>query len=192
MLRNSGCARAWRSADARHQIAGRGEPDRLARRGDRVVASWVISLLERAIPLLPNFALSIDLFIDWRVIAFSIGLALVTGLASGLGPALAATRVELAATQSRSFAGRTPRQVDLRGRAGRPVRPPRRMRAAAHALHSTCHSNRPRIPGRRGRGHRAEPSIGGIRHRARTSSRTPHGADSPPAWRRRRRPGSCR
>ena len=34
------------------------------------VASWVIRLLERAIPLLPNFALSIDLGIDWRVIAF--------------------------------------------------------------------------------------------------------------------------
>jgi len=74
-----------------------------------VVASWVISLLERAIPLLPNFALSIDLFIDWRVIAFSVGLALVTGLASGLGPALAATRVELAATLNRDRTGGAPR-----------------------------------------------------------------------------------
>src|SRR4029450_13314586 len=58
-------------------------------------ASGVIDLFERAIPLLPNFALSIDLFIDWRVVAFSVGLAVVTGLGSGLGPALAATRVEL-------------------------------------------------------------------------------------------------
>jgi macrolide transport system ATP-binding/permease protein len=74
-----------------------------------VVASWVISLLERAIPLLPNFALSIDLFIDWRVIAFSVGLALVTGLASGLGPALAATRVELAAILNRDRSGGAPR-----------------------------------------------------------------------------------
>jgi putative ABC transport system permease protein len=74
-----------------------------------VVASWVISLLERAIPLLPNFALTIDLFIDWRVIAFSVGLALVTGLASGLGPALAATRVELAAVLNRDRAGSAPR-----------------------------------------------------------------------------------
>ena len=74
-----------------------------------LVASWVISLFERAIPLLPNFALSIDLFIDWRVIAFSIGLAALTGLASGLGPALAATRVELAATLNRDRAGGAPR-----------------------------------------------------------------------------------
>src|SRR4029450_10446530 len=78
------------------------------------VASGVIDLFERAIPLLPNFALSIHLFIDWRVVAFSVGLAVVTGLASGLGPALAATRVELAAVLNRDRFGGAPR---LRARA---------------------------------------------------------------------------
>jgi predicted permease len=73
------------------------------------VARGVIGLIERAIPLLPNFALSFNLSIDWRVMAFSLGLAMVTGLASGLGPALAATRVELAATLNRDRAGGAPR-----------------------------------------------------------------------------------
>ena len=73
------------------------------------VAWGVIGLVERAIPLMPNFAFSIDLGIDWRVIAFSFVLAAVTGLASGLGPALAATRVELASTLNRDRAGGAPR-----------------------------------------------------------------------------------
>jgi predicted permease len=74
-----------------------------------VMAGAVIGVVERAIPLLPNFALSIDLVIDWRVMAFSVGLAVLTGLASGLGPALAATRVELAATLNRDRTGGAPR-----------------------------------------------------------------------------------
>jgi predicted permease len=78
------------------------------------VASGVIGLVDRAIPLLPNFALSLDLSIDWRVVTFSVALAVVTGLASGLGPALAATRVELAATLNRDRTGGAPR---LRARA---------------------------------------------------------------------------
>ena len=73
------------------------------------VAWDVIHLVNRAIPLVPNFALSVDLFIDWRAIAFSVGLAVLTGLASGLGPALAATRVELAATLTRDRTGGAPR-----------------------------------------------------------------------------------
>jgi predicted permease len=73
------------------------------------VASGVLALVERAIPLLPNFNLSVDLSVDWRVIVFSVGLAMVTGLASGLGPALAATRVELAAILNRDRAGGAPR-----------------------------------------------------------------------------------
>ena len=78
------------------------------------VASGVIGLVDRAIPLLPNFALSLDLSIDWRVVTFSVALAAMTGLASGLGPALAATRVELAATLNRDRTGGAPR---LRARA---------------------------------------------------------------------------
>jgi predicted permease len=73
------------------------------------VAWGALRLVEHTIPLIPHLALSIELGIDWRVIAFSIGLALLTGLASGLGPALAATRVELASTLNRDRAGAAPR-----------------------------------------------------------------------------------
>jgi predicted permease len=72
------------------------------------VAWIVIGLVERAIPLMPNFAVSPDFGVDWRVVVFALGLALVTGLGSGLGPARAATGVDVAATLNRDRTGATP------------------------------------------------------------------------------------
>jgi putative ABC transport system permease protein len=72
--------------------------------------AWgAIRLVAHAIPWTPNFDLSLDLGIDWRVVAFSFALATVTGVASGLGPALVATRVELASTLNRDRGGPAPR-----------------------------------------------------------------------------------
>ena len=73
------------------------------------LASGVIRLVERTIPLMPNLNVIVELGIDWRVITFSVVLAMATGLASGLVPAWTATRLELASTLTRDRAGRTPR-----------------------------------------------------------------------------------
>ena len=146
------------------------------------VAWGVIRLVERTIPLMPNLDFSINLGIDWRVIAFSFVLAAVTGLASGLGPALAATRVELASTLNRDRAGAAPR---LRARSTFVV-----VQVALSVVLAVCallltrsirHASQINsgLPYCGSRGHRAQPSIGGIRHRAGTSvRRCSHDADS--------------
>jgi predicted permease len=73
------------------------------------LASGAIRFVERMIPLIPNANLSIDLGVDWRLITFSVVLAAVTGLASGLVPAWTSTRAELAWTLNRDRGGRAPR-----------------------------------------------------------------------------------
>jgi macrolide transport system ATP-binding/permease protein len=60
-----------------------------------VGAWWVIRVLERLLPL-ARFDVSFDLAIDWRVIAFSMTLAVLVGVCCGLAPARAATRIDLA------------------------------------------------------------------------------------------------
>jgi predicted permease len=75
-----------------------------------VAVAWgAIRLLERMIPLIPYANFSVDLSVDWRVITFSIMLAAVTGLASGLVPAWTSTRAELASTLNRVRGGSAPR-----------------------------------------------------------------------------------
>jgi predicted permease len=71
-----------------------------------LVGAWGgMQVLGRLIPLLPLFDVSIVPSIDWRVILFSIVLALVVGLSAGLVPARAATRVGLASTLTRDDSG---------------------------------------------------------------------------------------
>ncbi len=59
-----------------------------------VLAFWVARAIQRAIPphVLPPGA---DLSIDARVLAFTLGLALITGLLAGVVPAWRVTRVDL-------------------------------------------------------------------------------------------------
>jgi predicted permease len=80
-----------------------------------VVLAWVAtSVLVNAIPTAPNRNIQLAWALDWRVVAFSVGLSLVTGLICGVVPAWAATRPLLAATLSRERGGSAPR---LRARA---------------------------------------------------------------------------
>jgi predicted permease len=60
-----------------------------------LLAVWVIDLVVALKPSL-GFPLILDLAIDWRVLFFSLILAVVTGLTFGIVPALHATRTELA------------------------------------------------------------------------------------------------
>ena len=67
-----------------------------------LVGAWgVIRVLGQLIPLLPLFDVSVDPSIDWRVIVFSIVLAMIVGVSCGLVPARAATRIDLAPTLTR-------------------------------------------------------------------------------------------
>ena len=58
-----------------------------------VLAWWGMRALQAI-----DLPLRVDLTVDYRVLAFAIGLSLVTGLAFGLAPALKATRVDLLQT----------------------------------------------------------------------------------------------
>ncbi len=75
-----------------------------------IVLGWsAIRILERLIPLTPNLNIDLDLRLDVRTILFSLVLATITGLASGLVPASASTRVDVASTLNRSRGGAAPR-----------------------------------------------------------------------------------
>ena len=58
-----------------------------------IVAWWGMQVLQRV-----DLPVMVDLTVDYRVLAFAIGLSLVTGLAFGLAPALKATRIDLLPT----------------------------------------------------------------------------------------------
>ena len=68
-----------------------------------VVAVQGLALLKRILP--PDTPRVADVHIDWRVLAFTGGLAVVTGLAFGLAPALSASRTAL--TESLRTGGRS-------------------------------------------------------------------------------------
>jgi macrolide transport system ATP-binding/permease protein len=59
-----------------------------------VLASWLTQLLTSFDLPIP-FALSLDLRLDTRVLAFTAGVALLTGILAGLAPALRATRANV-------------------------------------------------------------------------------------------------
>ncbi len=56
-----------------------------------LVARVLTSLIASAFVAVP-FPVRLDLSIDWRVVAFTAGLALITGVLTGLGPAVQGTR----------------------------------------------------------------------------------------------------
>jgi predicted permease len=58
-----------------------------------ILAWWAMRSLQRI-----ELPLTIDLALDYRVLAFAIGLSLVTGVAFGLAPALKATKLDLLTT----------------------------------------------------------------------------------------------
>ena len=59
-----------------------------------LLSRWLTSLLLAVLPALP-FPVGLDTPTDWRVLAFAIGLSLVTALLSGLAPALQASGASL-------------------------------------------------------------------------------------------------
>lgn len=69
-----------------------------------VLASGTIRLVERMIPML-RMNIVFDLGIDWRVMAFSALVAVITGVACGLAPARAAARIDPAAAIKRGREG---------------------------------------------------------------------------------------
>jgi predicted permease len=60
------------------------------------LAFWTTAFLESFMPALP-VPVTLDLRVDTRVLAFALGLALVTAAAFGLAPAVRATRLDIAA-----------------------------------------------------------------------------------------------
>jgi putative ABC transport system permease protein len=77
------------------------------------LASAGLSLLKSALPAdVPRLA---DVGVDWRVLVFTAGLAILTGVVSGLAPALQSSRSELTATLKSGARGTTLASGRLRG-----------------------------------------------------------------------------
>jgi predicted permease len=74
-----------------------------------LLAMWLTNLLVAFIPALPEgIRLSIDLGIDWKVLAYTFGFSVVVGVVFGLVPALQISRPDVIATLkegSQVFAG---------------------------------------------------------------------------------------
>ena len=61
-----------------------------------LLALWLLDLLVAFIPVLPEgIRLAIDLPLDWRVVAYTITFATVTGVLFGLAPALHSSRADV-------------------------------------------------------------------------------------------------
>jgi macrolide transport system ATP-binding/permease protein len=58
-----------------------------------LATQWTVRLLPQFFPV--NDANGLDLSVDWRVLVFTLGVSLLTGLLFGLAPALQATRLNL-------------------------------------------------------------------------------------------------
>ena len=61
-----------------------------------LICFWLSELLVRFQPPIP-VPLSLDISVDWRVVAFTAAISVVTGVVFGLAPALRATRTDLVA-----------------------------------------------------------------------------------------------
>jgi predicted permease len=78
------------------------------------IAVWVVDLLPSFFP--PEAVSGIDLSLDWRVLAFTFTVSVVTGLLFGLVPALQASRPDLVPSlkEDASGSGYGPRRLSLR------------------------------------------------------------------------------
>jgi predicted permease len=78
------------------------------------IALWVVDLLPSFFP--PEAVSGIDLSLDWRVLAFSFSVSVLTGLLFGLVPALQASRPDLvpALKEDAVGSGSGPRRLSLR------------------------------------------------------------------------------
>lgn len=76
-----------------------------------LLASWLTQVLMQLVP--PNLPLRIAIHFDWRVLAFTSVLTLLTGLAFGLAPALRGSRPDLVSALKGRGAGRSARQSRL-------------------------------------------------------------------------------
>jgi predicted permease len=77
-----------------------------------VLARWLVSVLMALLPNLP-FQVAITPSIDWRVVLFALGVAVLAGMLAGLAPALHSTRLSLA-PELRSDVGGSARRQRLR------------------------------------------------------------------------------
>ena len=77
-----------------------------------IATQWTVRLLPQFFPA--NDALGLDLSIDWRVLVFTFGLSLLTGLLFGLAPALQATRLNLLPALRAEAGGQRLRRIGLR------------------------------------------------------------------------------
>jgi predicted permease len=62
--------------------------------GGLLLAEWMTTALARALSIVP-VPLGVSFSLDWRVLAFTCGLTLVTGLVTGLAPSWQSTRTDL-------------------------------------------------------------------------------------------------
>ncbi len=80
-----------------------------------LVALWTVDVVPTLFP--PEEAGGLDLSLDWRVLAFTCGVTLLTGVLFGLAPALQATRADLTTALKDDAAahGYSLRRFSLRG-----------------------------------------------------------------------------
>ncbi len=81
-----------------------------------LLALWTIDLLKTTPPPDGMFSFTLDYRLDWRVLSFTFGLSLATGIIFGLAPALQASRPDLvpALKDEASAAARGSRRLTLR------------------------------------------------------------------------------
>jgi predicted permease len=78
-----------------------------------ILTQWTSGLLPKFFP--DNIAVGLDFGIDWRVLVFTFGVSLLTGVLFGLVPALQATRVNLLPSLKADIKAQGPRRrVGLR------------------------------------------------------------------------------
>jgi predicted permease len=79
-----------------------------------IATQWTVRLLPQFFPV--NDVNGLDLSVDWRVLVFTLGVSLLTGLLFGLAPALQATRLNLlpALKNEVSVYGQRRRRIALR------------------------------------------------------------------------------
>lgn len=81
--------------------------------GGVLLAVWMIRGLQQLLPNLP-VALAVDIRLDWRVVTFSVVLAITAGVLFGLVPALQAAKTDLTTAMKSDGPAAGPRRLRLR------------------------------------------------------------------------------